>query len=61
MAPKDEDGQCFDDVSYDIALLGEIEGGFLDLDVIHPWKAVRDWRGIHRIGIKEEKERECMI
>ena len=46
---------------YNIAFLGEIEGGFLDYDVIHPWKAVRDRRGIHRIGIKEEKERVCMI
>ena len=50
-----------DDGSYDIALSGEIEGGFLDQDVIRPWKAVRDRRVIHMIGIKEEKEQECTI
>ena len=50
-----------DDGSYNIALSGEIEGGFLDQDVIRPWKAVRDRSGIHRIGIKEENERECTI
>ena len=46
-----------DDGSYDIALSEEIKGGFLDKDTIRPWKAVRDRRGIHSIGIKEEKER----
>ena len=42
-----------DDGLYNIAFSGDIEGGLLDYDVIRPWRDVRDWRGIHRIGIKE--------
>ena len=49
------------DGSYDIALLVEIDVGFLDYDVISTWKDVRDRRRIHRIGIEEEKEWEDTI
>ena len=50
-----------DESSYDIALSGDIEGGFLDQDVIRPWKYVRDQHVIHGISIKEQNDQECMI